>query len=241
MKVHYENGMVKGVVTIDELVKDRLSQLPNSQQGQIESIEEKLMGMQELVTDLIEILTAKSILSLEDLSKLLETTITEIECKGKEMKKKTSITYITGDATQPQGNGKIIIPHICNDIGAWGAGFVLALSKRWKGPEETYRKAKKNLGLGLVQFVRVEDNIWVANMVAQHDIRPDDEGRSPIRYNALKACLFTVAEMAIEVNASIHMPRIGAGLAGGNWDRIELIIEETLVRDGIDVTVYNFG
>ncbi|RKW18275.1 MAG: Appr-1-p processing protein, partial [Capnocytophaga sp.] len=46
----------------------------------------------------------------------------------------TEIKYIKADATFPQSEGNIIIPHICNDIGAWGKGFVLALSKRWKAP-----------------------------------------------------------------------------------------------------------
>jgi hypothetical protein len=40
------------------------------------------------------------------------------------------IQYIAGDATAPIGDGNKIIAHVCNDIGAWGAGFVLAISKR---------------------------------------------------------------------------------------------------------------
>jgi O-acetyl-ADP-ribose deacetylase (regulator of RNase III) len=44
----------------------------------------------------------------------------------------SEIFYMTGDATAPVGEGQKLIVHVCNDIGAWGAGFVLALSKRWK-------------------------------------------------------------------------------------------------------------
>ena len=40
----------------------------------------------------------------------------------------TNIAYVQGDATQPQGTGARIIVHICNDIGGWGAGFVLVHS-----------------------------------------------------------------------------------------------------------------
>lgn len=46
------------------------------------------------------------------------------------------ILYIKGDATAPIGSGVKVITHICNDIGGWGKGFVLALSKKWKMPEE---------------------------------------------------------------------------------------------------------
>lgn len=35
------------------------------------------------------------------------------------------------------------------------------------------------------------------------------------------------------------MPRIGCGLAGGTWDRIEPLIAHRLVEQGIPVTVYD--
>jgi hypothetical protein len=41
------------------------------------------------------------------------------------------ITYIVGDATDPQGQGKKMIVHVCNDIGAWGLGFVVPLGTKF--------------------------------------------------------------------------------------------------------------
>lgn len=49
------------------------------------------------------------------------------------------IQYLIGDATDPRGDGQKIIAHVCNDIGAWGSGFVVALSQRWAAPERSYR------------------------------------------------------------------------------------------------------
>ncbi len=49
------------------------------------------------------------------------------------------INYVVGDATQPIGEGPKIIVHVCNDVGAWGCGFVLALSERWPVTEQRYR------------------------------------------------------------------------------------------------------
>ena len=66
-----------------------------------------------------------------------------------------NIQYIKGDATQPTGNGNKIIVHVCNDIGGWGKGFVMALSKRWKAPEQEYRNwyvSQDGFELGAVQF-----------------------------------------------------------------------------------------
>ncbi len=50
------------------------------------------------------------------------------------------INYVKGDATSPIGDGVKLIVHVCNDIGAWGAGFVLALSKKWITPEKQYKR-----------------------------------------------------------------------------------------------------
>jgi len=38
------------------------------------------------------------------------------------------INYIIGDATEPITKGPNVIMHINNKVGAWGGGFVLAVS-----------------------------------------------------------------------------------------------------------------
>lgn len=50
------------------------------------------------------------------------------------------LNYVKGDATSPQGDGTKAIVHVCNNIGAWGAGFVMAISRRWPEPEAAYRE-----------------------------------------------------------------------------------------------------
>jgi len=39
----------------------------------------------------------------------------------------TGITYRRGDATAPNADGSKIVCHVCNDVGGWGKGFVVAL------------------------------------------------------------------------------------------------------------------
>lgn len=145
------------------------------------------------------------------------------------------ITYRIGDATRPQGRGMKMIAHICNNIGAWGAGFVIALSKKWSQPEEQYR-AMSDRSLGDVQFVDVAGDVSVANMIAQDDVISNTKRaskKSPIRYDALVDSLITVNLACNVLGASLHLPRIGSGLAGGNWTAIAALIEEH-----IDVPVY---
>lgn len=155
-----------------------------------------------------------------------------------------TITYIKGDATNPQAKGIKIIIHICNNIGGWGKGFVLAISKKWKTPEIEYRKwhkerAKNDFELGAIQTIQVSEYCYVINMIAQQGIKTGSKG-VPIRYEAVEKCLERVVLKAQELNASVHMPRIGCGLAGGKWEKIEPLIQKTLINNDIATYVYDF-
>jgi O-acetyl-ADP-ribose deacetylase (regulator of RNase III) len=153
------------------------------------------------------------------------------------------IEYVIGDATNPHGSGPRIIVHVCTDVGGWGRGFVVALSRKWPEPERRYRAWHRGnepipFALGQVQFVPVAEQLWVANLIGQHDIRPRG-GVPPVRYGAIRDGLQRVASFAQEVGATVHMPRIGAGLAGGKWDEISPIIEAELTTNSVPVVVYN--
>ncbi|OCC13654.1 macro domain-containing protein [Streptomyces sp. PTY087I2] len=156
----------------------------------------------------------------------------------------SEITYVRGDATAPQGKGVKLIVHVCNDLGGWGKGFVLALSRRWPEPEAAYRRwhrerAGNDFALGAAQFVQVGPCLWVANTVGQRGIRTGSKG-VPVRYEAIDTALAAVAAKAGELGASVHMPRIGCGLAGGRWSRVEPLIERRLISAGVPVTVYDY-
>jgi O-acetyl-ADP-ribose deacetylase (regulator of RNase III) len=155
------------------------------------------------------------------------------------------IQILQGDATSPQAKGHKVIAHVCNDVGGWGRGFVLAVSRRWPQPEAEYRRwyrerSSNDFALGAVQFVDVGSYIWIANMVGQRGTKTGSKG-PPVRYEAIAECLVKVAELATLHRASVHMPRIGCGLAGWKWERIEPLIDEHLVRSGVDVYVYDFA
>lgn len=153
----------------------------------------------------------------------------------------SDIKYVIGDATRPENeDNNMFIAHICNNVGRWGAGFTNALDQRWSAPREDYLKWNfqvRHEG-GHIQLVQVERNMGVVNMVAQRGVRGYDNKR-PLRYAWLDQCLQQLAGLAIEYKATVHMPRIGCGLAGGSWDRIEPLIREHLCRRGVSVTVYD--
>ncbi|MEP7038098.1 MAG: Appr-1-p processing protein [Acidobacteriota bacterium] len=153
------------------------------------------------------------------------------------------IVYLIGDATKPQAAGNKIIAHVCNDTGAWGKGFVLALSKMSPAPERSFRewyagRENNDFALGAVQFVSVSPNISVANMIGQRGIRTL-RNVPPIRYDAIETALKTVGNKARIENSSVHLPRIGCGLAGGDWNKIESLIKQQIGASGVPVFVYD--
>lgn len=165
------------------------------------------------------------------------------------------ITYLKGDATSPIEPGKKFIIHICNCNNGFGKGFVLALKNKWPKVEQAYRSLFKNVSqekwldlLGLVQIVKVDADLYVVNMIAQKGYGKNNQNKHktdepdteiPLQYDALKECLENVAKCAVDYDiSSIHMPRIGCGLAGGTWDKVGPIVEETLER--LKVFVYDY-
>jgi O-acetyl-ADP-ribose deacetylase (regulator of RNase III) len=164
-----------------------------------------------------------------------------------------AITYVKGDATNPRADGNKIVIHVCNDIGVWGAGFVMAVSNKWQTPEMEYRKWHASgfwrepgapskgwtFALGSIQYIQVKPDVWVVNMIGQRGLqRP---GHIPVSYTAIGNAMAYVSDLAKKLDASVHMPRIGCGLAGGNWESIEPLIQERLCSNGIAVTVYDIG
>ena len=148
---------------------------------------------------------------------------------------KSALHYLIGDATKPV-KLPAMLPHVCNDTNSWGRGYVLALRAAYPKSEQEYHRwfnegdVVARPCLGDVQFVRCTDQVTVANMIAQHGTRW--EGKvPPIRYDALRTALERVYASAMDENVTVHMPRIGADLAGGKWSTIEKIIEDTMTVD----------
>lgn len=152
------------------------------------------------------------------------------------------IKYVEGDLFQGINmmDRPIVIAHVVNNKGGFGAGFVVPLGRRFPKAKESYLQWAKDKSwndvpflLGKTQIVEVEHSIYVANLTAQ-----TLGGHRPLFYNHLARCMDTVAEFATEVKAQVACPLFGAGLAGGNWNFVEKLIEDCWLKAGIPVTVF---
>jgi O-acetyl-ADP-ribose deacetylase (regulator of RNase III) len=151
------------------------------------------------------------------------------------------IKYVNGDVTNPIGEGRKLVIQCVNDLGIMGAGVARAIMMKWPIVREKYIQwsKKDDFMLGNIQTVSVEPKIVVVNMIGQHGVGFSG-GVAPIRYDAIEECLKKVKKMAVTYSASIHAPKFGAGLAGGDWDEIENILKAKLEDTTIEVTIYDY-
>ncbi len=152
-----------------------------------------------------------------------------------------SLTSLRGNALDPRGSGPRIIAQIVNDkTPNWGAGFARAVRNKYPSVQKEFRDwavlNPDRFSLGNTHTSVVSDDLYVVDMIAQHGYGESVKPR--IRYVALRDCLNQLREIAVDKGASIHMPLIGTGYAGGNWSYISELIDEMLVRNGIAVTIY---
>ncbi len=148
-----------------------------------------------------------------------------------------TIRYIVGDATNPLNDSALkFIIHVTNNKQRWGNGFVVALSRKWKDPEIQYRSQKQELGD--IQTVKVDTGLYVVNMCAQ-DGFASVERPVALDYEALDKCLNRVVKLAYYGNGSIHAPRFGSGLAGGDWNKISNMLAIKTCYIDIPVTIYD--
>lgn len=152
------------------------------------------------------------------------------------------IRYVHGSVLEPRGSGLRIICQVVNDKAVkWGGGVARKIGQKYPQAEEAFSaemiKLKMGERLGQVIFYQAEANTVVASMVAQEGFGPSLFPR--LRYTAIESGIRAIAGYAAEKSASIHMPRIGTGAAGGEWNIIEELLEEEIIRKGVGVTVYD--
>jgi hypothetical protein len=236
---------------------DNLSKLPDDWQKKFKMMYWKHAGY-ENADDAVIIDTEEFISRLP--SKVLDLAVSQVERSinllrerenelSERSKSKTvdRINYVKGDLIQyalQNSNEFIMIPHVCNTKGAWGAGFAEALSNTWCEPEIHYRKTVNHLItkddlLGMTFYIGPGNtNIIVANMFAQKL-----NERLPLRYWALTKCMLHVGERCfknpLNIKFEIYCPKFGSGLARGNWKIIERLIWEIWIElYPIKVTIF---
>jgi O-acetyl-ADP-ribose deacetylase (regulator of RNase III) len=143
------------------------------------------------------------------------------------------IHYVNGDLFDTDAE---IIAHGCNCRGGYGSGVAGIMAKKYPKARHYYLDKYDEEGwkLGDVQFVTQWNGKVIANCATQDAYYPRD--RVHADYDAIKICMEKVKQFAKSKNMKIAIPKIGAGLAGGDWNKIVSILND--VFSDYDVTIY---
>jgi O-acetyl-ADP-ribose deacetylase (regulator of RNase III) len=131
-----------------------------------------------------------------------------------------------------------LIVHGCNCFCTMGAGIAKAIKAAFPEAYEADRvtQSGSRAKLGTCTFAAIDRNgssLIVVNAYTQFDWK----GRgTKVDYEALRSCMRWIK--GNHAGKRIGLPKLGAGLAGGDWGIIAAIIEEELA--GEDVTLVEF-
>jgi Zn-dependent peptidase ImmA (M78 family)/O-acetyl-ADP-ribose deacetylase (regulator of RNase III) len=152
------------------------------------------------------------------------------------------IRFVHGNVLDPRGGDTKVICQLVNDQArTWGGGVARSAAKKYPIAQRNFSnwisRIPRAERLGKVHFTQVKTSTYVASLVAQQGYGASAAPR--IRYMALERCFESVAEFARLNQASVHMPRIGTGQSGGQWDTINELVRTILVDGDLSVTVYD--
>ncbi|MGE0767374.1 MAG: phosphatase [Hyphomicrobiaceae bacterium] len=148
---------------------------------------------------------------------------------------------VRGDIIRLATDGAFdVIAHGCNCFHVMGGGLAAQVSRRF--PEACVADRATPYGerakLGTCSVATVSTPVGRVDVVnAYTQFQPSGGGGIDVDYDAVHAAMAWLK--AHYAGRRIGLPQIGAGLAGGDWSRIEAIIAEQL--DGEDVTIVIFG
>lgn len=136
----------------------------------------------------------------------------------------------------------VIVPHVCNNVGGFGAGFAGDVAKYYPEVKINFHMLGNAPKLGHVQYVKVFEHkeynheIIFANMIAQNGLIGASNPR-PLNYVALSYCMSNIGNYIKNYiqfdptkNVEIHAPKFGSGLSGGNWNFIKNLIEDAWAK-----------
>src|SRR3989338_507166 len=117
------------------------------------------------------------------------------------------MNYITRDITTVESPA--IIMHGVNCQRVMQSGVAKSLFMKWPQVREDYmRFSKKEIFLGKIAPIEIENNIFVINCLTQEQYGYDNKTYASI--SAIKICLEAVINFSLEKNIiHIYSPRIG--------------------------------
>lgn len=126
------------------------------------------------------------------------------------------------------------IVHGCNAQGVMGSGVALAVKQMYPEAFNSYRQQylEHGLILGTAYPYVASNDLIIWNAITQEGFGLPYRNCS---YDAIETCFAEIDsclenESVSHIDKEVHIPAIGAGLGGGNWEIIREIIEQTMTH-----------
>ena len=147
--------------------------------------------------------------------------------------------YIKGDLIKLALTGNFeVIAHGCNCMCTMGAGIAKTIKSKFPEAYQadcaTEKGDKNKLGTCSFATCKTENGFCdVVNAYTQYDYR----GKGVlVEYDAVRSCMNWLKKNYS--GKKIGLPKIGAGLAKGNWNIIESIIAEELKDENLTIVLF---
>jgi len=151
------------------------------------------------------------------------------------------LNYVSGDLVKDAKKYDAIV-HGANCFCTFGAGIALGIAKNFPQAEQvdasTKSGEKSKLG-GLT--TSTDGDLTIINAYTQFNPGSQERGEDKERSRYIREWAIRKSMRAIKKNFSgkkIAMPLIGAGIAGGSWERIERIILEELYGEDVTIVIW---
>ncbi len=157
------------------------------------------------------------------------------------------ISYKRGDLLASDCN---VICHQVNCKGVMNAGIAKAIRNKYPQVYDVFMTsfASKENRIGMIDVVYIQQEFrFIINLYSQFDYRP--RGVIHTDYDAFRKCLIELKTEINDYNSAhgkfgskgfkIGFPdHIGCGLAGGDWIKVQRIIEEEFAEDEWQVEIW---
>jgi len=147
------------------------------------------------------------------------------------------IIYKQGDVIKALENGEInLLPHGCNCRKVMGSGIAKSLATKYPKILEYDRNFPPILEarLGRIVKVPIDKEKFIINCYTQLNYGAGLQ----VDYNAIEKCMKALNNLLnLSDKYVLGMPQIGAGRGGGDWKKIETIINNEIERE-IYVFIY---
>lgn len=160
---------------------------------------------------------------------------------------------IDGNVLTYKSKRNKLICHCCNVQNVMGAGVAASIRSMW--PVVYYRynewyadtyfddELNENIpyNLGQVQFIKVEDDVYVGNILGQAYIgvkEIDGTKLVPVRWDCIREAFLYIRKFAKDNDCEIVIPYLGCALAGGEEKDLIALIDD--VWKDVEVTLVRF-